>query len=52
MDRRAREPVPTRRLIWVGEDERGRELEIVAIEKADYILVIHVMPTHDRRNAR
>jgi len=39
-------------LLWVGEDERGRELEIVAIDKADYILVIHVMPTHYRRNPR
>jgi hypothetical protein len=36
-------------LSWVGEDERGRELEIVAIEKPDCYLVIHVMPTHYRR---
>jgi hypothetical protein len=31
-------------LSWVAEDERGRELEIVAIEKPDCYLVIHVMP--------
>lgn len=35
---------------WLGVDERGRELEIVAVdvEPADgppYLLVIHVMPT-------
>lgn len=34
---------------WEGDDERGRELEIVAVEKADALLVIHVMPTHYRR---
>ena len=37
------------RLSWVAEDERGRELEIVAIEKPDCYLVIHVMPTHYRK---
>lgn len=37
---------------WVGNDKRGRELEIVGIEKADYILVVHVMPTRYRRNPR
>ena len=35
---------------WLGVDERGRELQIVAVdvEPADgppYLLVIHVMPT-------
>jgi hypothetical protein len=33
----------------VADDERGRELEIVAIEKPDCYLVIHVMPTHYRK---
>lgn len=33
---------------WTGEDERGRELEIIAIEKPDALVVIHVMPTHYR----
>ena len=37
-------------LTWIGEDERGRELEIVALDRPDCILVIHVMPTHYRRN--
>ena len=36
-------------LAWVGDDERGRELEIVAVERPDCRLVIHVMPTHYRR---
>jgi hypothetical protein len=35
---------------WIGDDERGRELEILAIERPDCQLVIHVMPTHYRRN--
>jgi hypothetical protein len=37
---------------YVGCDERGRELEIVAVELNDpdpSLLVIHVMPTHLRR---
>jgi hypothetical protein len=39
-------------LSWVGRDERGRELEIVALEKPDCFLVIHVMPTHYRKAGR
>jgi hypothetical protein len=39
-------------LSWIADDERGRELEIVAIEKPDCYLVIHVMPTHYRKEAR
>ena len=34
---------------WVGNDERGRELEVVAIERPDCQLVVHVMATHYRR---
>ena len=37
------------RLVWVGEDDRGIELEIVALDLADAIVVIHVMPTVIRR---
>lgn len=33
------------RFFWIGEDERGRELEIVALNLPDFVLVIHVMPT-------
>jgi hypothetical protein len=39
----------TETLTWVGDDERGRELEIVALDRPDCLLVIHVMPTHYRR---
>ena len=41
--------------LWVGPDERGRELEIVAVEVQSaqdpdpVMLVLHVMPTHYRR---
>lgn len=40
---------------WVGDDERGRQIEIIAIEVQDdegpeaVLLVIHVMPTHYRK---
>lgn len=37
-------------LSWIGTDDRDRELEIVAIEKPDCFLVIHVMPTHYRKD--
>jgi hypothetical protein len=40
--------------LWIGSDERGRELEIIAVdltpaEGEPYLLVIHVMPTQLRR---
>lgn len=36
---------------WIGRDDRGLELEIVARElEADSLLVIHVMPYDFRRN--
>ncbi len=36
--------------LYVGSDERGRDLEIIAVEvqpadQAPYLLVIHVLPT-------
>jgi len=40
------------RLLWVGEDDRGVELEVLAIRLPDLLLVIHVMPTHYRRGGR
>jgi hypothetical protein len=36
------------RLVWTGEDERGRELEVVALDLPGGPVVIHVMPTHYR----
>jgi len=32
-------------LLWVGTDDRGVELEIVAAVLPELYLVIHVMPT-------
>lgn len=37
------------RMVWVGPDDRGIELEIVAVVLPDELLVIHVMPTALRR---
>jgi len=36
-------------LSWIGPDERSRELEVVALDRPDCFLVIHVMPTHYRK---
>lgn len=32
-------------LLWVGPDDRGLELEVVAVVLPELYLVIHVMPT-------
>lgn len=37
------------RLLWIGPDDRGLDLEVIAIVEADYMLVIHVMPHRFRR---
>ena len=37
------------RLMWVGSDDRGLELEVIAIELGETLLVIHVMPMSFRR---
>jgi len=37
------------RLVWIGPDDRGVELEIVALDLPDAIVIIHVMPTALRR---
>lgn len=34
--------------VWIGPDDRGVELEIVALDLPEYYLVVHVMPTHYR----
>lgn len=38
------------RLLWIGPDDRGLVLEIVAILDPHCPLVIHVMPHHFRRS--
>ena len=35
--------------LWIGQDDRGLELEIVAIVSGNYLIVIHVMPTIFRK---
>ena len=45
------EGVEEEQLLWIGRDDRGLDLEIVAIVEADFLLVIHVMPHHFRRSA-
>lgn len=40
------------RLSWIGEDDRGVELEIIAVDLPEYLLVIHVMPAQYRRGTR
>jgi len=37
------------RRVWLGPDDRGVELEIVAVVLQAELLVIHVMPTALRR---
>lgn len=37
------------RLVYLGRDDRGVELEVIAVQMPDYLLVLHVMPTHYRR---
>ena len=37
------------RLVWIGKDDRGIELEIVALDLPEAVVVIHVMPTNLRR---
>ncbi len=39
------------RIKWVGPDDRGVVLEVIAVELPDLWLVIHVMPTALRRKS-
>lgn len=38
------------RLLWIGVDDRGVELEVIGVDLPDYLLVMHVMPYAYRRN--
>ena len=40
------------RLLFIGRDEKGVELEVIAIAQPDHLLVIHVMPHAYRRKTR
>lgn len=37
---------------WIGDDDRGVELEVYLVERPDVFLVIHVIPTAPRRHGR
>jgi len=50
------EPMPVsasdgedQKLLWIGQDDLGLELEVIAVKLSDCILVIHVMPVSFRR---
>ena len=38
--------------VWIAKDDRGLELEIVAVVLEFYVLVTHVMPTSLRRRKK
>ncbi len=40
------------RLLWIGTDDRGVELEVVALKLPGLLLVIHAMPTHYHRRSK
>ena len=42
----------TSKLLWLGNDERGRELEVIAIDYETFFLVIHVMPVSFNRRRK
>jgi len=40
------------RLLWVGLDDRGLDIEIIGILNRDDLFVIHVMPLFRKRGRR
>ena len=38
--------------VWIAKDDRGLELEIVAVVLEQYLLITHVMPTSLRRRKK
>jgi len=40
------------RYVWIGKDDRGLELEVVALILEEYLLITHVMPTDLRKGKR
>lgn len=45
-------PDNERRYVWWGSDGRGLEVEVIAVDLPDYLLVIHAMPMNLRRSRR
>ena len=40
------------RYVWIGKDDQGLELEVVALILEEYLLITHVMPTDLRKGKR
>lgn len=40
------------KVVYIGTDERGAEIEVIAVVLPRMLLIIHAMPTHYRRNPR
>ena len=38
--------------VWQGLDDRGVELEVIAVVLKEYLLVTHVMPANFRRSKK
>ena len=38
--------------VWQGQDDRGVELEVIAVVLKEYLLVTHVMPANFRRRKK
>ena len=38
--------------VWVAEDVRGIELEVIGVVLESYVLITHVMPTSFRRRKK
>lgn len=45
-------PADERRYVWWGRDGRGLDIEVIAVDHPDYLLVIHAMPLSMRRTRR
>ena len=39
-------------IVWIGKDDRGLELEVIAIRTSSGILIIHFMPLNFRKGKR
>ena len=40
------------RLLWIGRDSRGLEIEVVGLLLSDVLLIIHAMPAGFRKGRR
>ncbi len=40
------------KVVYLGNDDKGMEIEIIAVVLPGLLLVIHAMPTHYRRRNR